>query len=259
MFLEAKNIYVSYGSLTIVKDVSFTLNDGEWLMICGPNGAGKSTLVGAVTQGIPYSGEAFYDGTNIKRFKPFELAERFGVLTQSNSVNYSFSVEELVRLGRYSHSGGFFKNRSDSDDEHYVASALQKSGLEHLRKQSLLTLSGGELQRAFLAQVFAQNPKVLILDEPTNHLDLVYQKRIFELIQEWLTEPGRAVLSVVHDLNLAKAFGTRVLLMDKGEVVSDGTPASALNSETLNRVYNMDVAEWMRSMLEQWVDNSQNV
>ena len=116
----------------------------------------------------------------------------------------------------------------------------------------MLTLSGGELQRTFLAQIFAQNPQILILDEPTNHLDLVYQQRTFELINEWLKTPGRAVISVVHDLNLAKAYGTSVLLLNHGKTVSHGTPNEALSAETLMSVYNMDVQKWMKTMLSQW-------
>ena len=118
--------------------------------------------------------------------------------------------------------------------------------------QSVLTLSGGELQRTFLAQLFAQNPRVLILDEPTNHLDLVYQKQVFELIAHWLKTPGRAVISVVHDLSLAKAYGTRALLLNHGKTVQQGTLEEVFTPAHLNAAYDMDVSKWMRSMLSQW-------
>jgi len=116
----------------------------------------------------------------------------------------------------------------------------------------VLTLSGGELQRTFLAQLFAQNPAVLILDEPTNHLDLVYQKQIFVLISEWLKSPGRAVVSVVHDLSLALKYGTSAMILDRGTVASAGKPREVMSRENLKRVYGMDVHEWMRDMLAQW-------
>ena len=115
-----------------------------------------------------------------------------------------------------------------------------------------MTLSGGELQRTFLAQLFAQKTKLLILDEPTNHLDLVYQKQVFGLISDWLKTPGRAVVSVVHDLSLARAYGTEAILLHNGKVVSYGPARQTLSPETLNSVYSMDVFAWMRTMLEQW-------
>ena len=103
-----------------------------------------------------------------------------------------------------------------------VARALELTGMARFVDQNVLTLSGGELQRTFLAQLFAQNPSVLLLDEPTNHLDLVYQKQVFELIAEWVKTPGRSVVSVVHDLSLARAYGTHGLLLDGGQVAAIG-------------------------------------
>jgi iron complex transport system ATP-binding protein len=116
------------------------------------------------------------------------------------------------------------------------------------------TLSGGELQRAFLAQLFAQNPRLLILDEPTNHLDLVYQKQIFEIVSQWLKTPGRAVMSVVHDLSLARRYGTRAMLLNKGKTVAEGSIAEVFSRENLNSVYSMDVYDWMKTQLSQWED-----
>ena len=120
------------------------------------------------------------------------------------------------------------------------------------RRQSVLTLSGGELQRTFLAQAFAQDPKLLLLDEPTNHLDLLYQKQVFAILSDWLKTPGRAVVSVVHDLSLARAYGTKALLMDRGRAVAQGRAAEVLSKENLREVYQMDVHAWMRKMLSQW-------
>ena len=130
--------------------------------------------------------------------------------------------------------------------------ALELTGLTAQRAQSVLTLSGGELQRTFLAQVLAQQPRLLILDEPTNHLDLVYQKQVFSLIGRWLREPGRAVVSVVHDLSLARAFGTDAVLLHHGKTVASGSVREVLRPENLDAVYDMDVAAWMRQMLSQW-------
>ena len=249
--LDVQNLTVQYGDLKIVDDLSFSVKPREWLMVVGPNGAGKSTVVSAIAQGISYSGKVLIDNHNVAKMKPKTAAQCFGVLTQNHTVGYSFNVEEIVRLGRYAFSKGMFSPK-DKENEEKIEKAIQMTGMEPFRKQSVLTLSGGELQRTFLAQLLAQDPQLLILDEPTNHLDLVYQKQIFELIKNWIKDTGRAVISVVHDLNLAKAYGTHALLLDRGRTVSCGKTNEVLTAEHLNQVYSMDVYAWMRQMLSQW-------
>ena len=249
--LKGNHITVRYGEHTIVDDLSFTLQEGQWLMLVGPNGAGKSTLIETISMGVPYVGSIELEGQDIRRYKPAQLARKIGVLSQKNSVGYGYSVEEVVGLGRYAYTSSFLSNRDDGGKDR-VDRALELTGLTELRRSSVLTLSGGELQRTFLAQVFAQNPQVLILDEPANHLDLVYQKHIFSLIAEWLKEPGRAVLSVVHDLSLARRYGTHAVLMNHGKCVTQGEINAVLTPENLRSVYDMDVYGWMHEMLEQW-------
>ncbi len=321
--LQVNDLTVRYGDLTIVDHLSFTVEEGQWLMIVGPNGAGKSTTLDAITQGTAYAGQVLFEGEDMKKKKAAERARCVGVLMQNHFAEYAFSVEEVVALGRYSCAGvrsrarwyagseigfegefagtaggtdvrigkkpdigtkkkfGAFtekrpgvrtkenvglaqKSRRESglhaekhtgrsnEDEQAVENALALTGMSSQRKQSILTLSGGELQRTFLAQVFAQDPKLLLLDEPTNHLDLVYQKQVFELIEKWLQTPGRAVISVVHDLSLAKAYGTKVLLMNRGRKVACGPAVEVLVPEHLDPVYQMNVSGWMRQMLGQW-------
>ena len=249
--LKENHITVRYGEHTVVDDISFTLEAGQWLMLVGPNGAGKSTLIETISQGVPYTGSIELEGQDIRRYKPAQLARKIGVLSQKNSVGYGYSVEEVVGLGRYAYTSSFLSNRDD-DGKEQVERALELTGLTELRKSSVLTLSGGELQRTFLAQVFAQNPQILILDEPANHLDLVYQKHIFSLIAQWLKEPGRAVLSVVHDLSLARRYGTHAVLMNRGKCVTQGEINAVLTPENLRNVYDMDVYAWMHEMLAQW-------
>ena len=249
--LKAEHVTVCCDGQVIVDDLSFALEAGQWLMLVGPNGAGKSTLIRAIAQGVPYTGSITLDGRDIRAYKPAQLAQRIGVLAQQHSVGYAYSVEEVVSLGRYAHAAGFLSG-GDAEGKARVEEALEMTGLAHLRHASVLTLSGGELQRTFLAQVFAQNPQILILDEPANHLDLVYQKHIFSLIGEWLKTPGRAVMSVVHDLSLARRYGTHALLMDHGQSVAQGVIGDTLTRENLQAVYGMDVFGWMREMYAQW-------
>lgn len=248
--LNAEHVTVRLDGKTIVDDLSFSLEAGQWLMLVGPNGAGKSTLIRAIAQGVPYTGRIALAGADVRACKPAQLARKVGVLAQQHSVGYAYTVEEVVALGRYAHASGFLGE--DPEGRARVEAALTATGLAQLRHASVLTLSGGELQRTFLAQVFAQDPQLLILDEPANHLDLVYQKHIFSLIGEWLRTPGRAVLSVVHDLSLARRYGTHAVLMDRGHVAAQGTIREALTPERLQSVYGMDVCSWMRELYAQW-------
>ena len=249
--LTGKHVTVRYGDYAAVDNLSFRLEEGQWLMLAGPNGAGKSTLIEAIARGVPYTGSIEWTGEDILSLKPAQFAQRIGVLSQKNTVGYAYTVEEVVGLGRYAYKAGFLSGRDD-EGKARVEQALELTGLTALRRASMLTLSGGETQRAFLAQVFAQNPQVLILDEPANHLDLKYQQHIFSLIQQWLKEPGRAVMSVVHDLSLARRYGTHAVLMDHGRCVSQGRINDVLTPDHLRRVYDMDVYAWMREMLSQW-------
>ena len=249
--LNVEHVTVRYGDFTAVDDLSFSLEEGQWLMLVGPNGAGKTTLIEAVSGGVPYDGKILYKGRDLRGLKPAQRAREIGVLAQRNMPGYAFTVEEVVRLGRYARSPGFFA-AADREQEARVESALEMTGMTAFRRANILTLSGGETQRTFLAQVFAQDPCVLILDEPANHLDLKYQQNVFGLIRKWLEKPGRAVLSVVHDLSLARLYGTHAVLMDRGRSVSQGPVREVMVPENLRQVYSMDVYAWMRDMLSQW-------
>ncbi len=249
--LKVENLAVRYGSKQILKDVSFEVERGRWLMIVGPNGAGKTTIVNAISQGVPYTGTVTFEGRDVRMMKSRALARCIGVLSQKHTVGYSFTTEEVIRLGRYSHRPGLFEGGKD-ESERLVSEAIEMTGMEPFLQQSILTLSGGEMQRAFLAQLFAQAPQMLLLDEPTNHLDLIYQKQVFALVKDWISRTGGAVLSVVHDLSLAKAYGTEALLLRDGEAVCQGPISEVMTPDALQAVYGMDVYAWMREMYGQW-------
>ena len=251
--LRVEHLSVSYGSKQILKDVSFSVERGRWLMIVGPNGAGKTTIISAVSQGAAYTGDVLFEGKNVRDMKSRELARCIGVLSQNHYVGYGFTTEEVIRLGRYSHRPGLFEGGRD-ESERLVADAIAMTGMEPFLKQSVLTLSGGELQRAFLAQLFAQAPQMLLLDEPTNHLDLIYQKQVFSLVRDWIDRTGGAVVSVVHDLSLARAYGTDALLLKSGAVAGLGRIREVLTPDALHEMYGMDVYAWMREMYGQWRD-----
>lgn len=249
--LTVQNVTVRFGGLTAVDGVSLSLSAGQWLMLAGPNGAGKSTLLNAIAQGVRYEGRICLGGRDMRDYRPDERARRIGVLAQRHDVGYDYTVEEVVGLGRYAHARGFLGAR-DARGREMVERALRLTGMEPLRSKSMLALSGGEVQRAFLAQVFAQDPEILLLDEPANHLDLPFQRHIFGLIQDWLAQSGRAVLCVVHDLSLARRYGTHAALMHHGRCVAQGETDAVFTPENLRQVYGMDVHAWMREMLAQW-------
>lgn len=249
--LSINNLSVVYGSFNALSGVSFDVLEGQWTMIIGPNGAGKSTIVKAISQSVEYTGEIHYKDKDLKLMKSKERGRELAVLSQSYAAGYGFKVEEVVKLGRYPHSSGFLSKQNEADAK-IVEEILELTGLTYLRNKSILTLSGGELQRTFLAQVLVQEPKLLILDEPTNHLDLVYQKQIFELINDWIKEPGRAVLSVTHDLSLAKAYGSHASLLKNGKLLTTGETQKVMTPENLDRAYNMDVSKWMQTIYQNW-------
>ena len=167
--LTATNISAGYGGKSAVESISFTLSEGQWLMICGPNGAGKSTLMKAVTGVLPCTGEVLIADRDMRHMRPAELAREVGVLSQRTHSEYDFTVEQVVALGRYAHRGSFLRP-SDSAGAAKITEALAAVGLLEKRTRPLGALSGGEVQRVFLAQVFAQEPRILILDEPANQL-----------------------------------------------------------------------------------------
>lgn len=249
--LKIENVTVRFGNKTAVDGVSFSVAPGQWWMIAGPNGAGKSTLISAMARSVAYSGGIFWDDREIQNYKSADYAKKVGILSQIHKVEYGFSVEEVVSLGRYAYQGGIW-GRGDRGGRETVRKALEVTGLADMRQRPVTTLSGGEIQRVFLAQVFAQDPQLLILDEPANHLDLPYQRQLFSLITAWLGEGHRAVISVVHDLSLARRYGTHGLLMDGGRAAASGPKDGVFTRENLLRVYGMDVYGWMREMLAQW-------
>ena len=249
--LKAEHLTVRYGEKTVLQDLCLEVREGEWWVIVGPNGAGKTTLAGALGKNVPYEGTVTLAGRDIRDISSLEYARKVGVLSQNHSAVYGFTVEEVVSLGRYARHTGFLR-KGDPEGPGKIDEALALTGLSDMRKRNMLTLSGGEQQRVFLAQVFCQDPEILILDEPANHLDLPFQQELFSLIGEWLETPGRAVITVMHDLSLARKYGTHALLLDRGRCAGQGKASEVLTPEALQSVYGMDVYGWMKELLNTW-------
>lgn len=254
ILLDVRDLSVRFGTLEIVRQATFSVEKGQWLMLAGPNGAGKSTLLSAIAQLLPYEGQMRAGGVLARSLTSAARARFMGLLRQDNTLGYAFTVEEIVRLGAYARQESWL----DADiEETPVADALRQVGLYDQRGQSALTLSGGELQRAFIAQLLVQDPPLMLLDEPTSHLDLKFQADTLDLLGTWLKQGDRAIISVMHDLSLAARYGTHALLLNRGETVAVGAVGDVLSDPNLNRVYGMNVREFMTGLFGQWRDDNE--
>ena len=252
--LEVEGLSVRYDGKTAVDNISFRVDAGQWWTVAGPNGAGKSSLAEALTRGVRYTGRIVLDGVEEHNYKQGDYSKKVGILSQINGILYDYTAYEVAEMGRYAYRKGFFRGR-DPEGTEKIEKALTLTGISELRDRSMLTLSGGEMQRAFLAQVLAQDPELLILDEPANHLDLPFQRRFFDMVKEWLQDPGKAVITVMHDLTLARRYGTHALLMSGGKAIGSGPIRQIMTREKLREAYGMDIYEWMTEMMEEWKEN----
>lgn len=249
--LEVKNIYCGYNGEDVVKNVSFKVSRGENICIVGPNGCGKSTLLKAIANLLSFKGQILLDGKDTKLLKRKELATKVSLMNQSSNILFPYSIYETVALGRYAHLNGVFSRLSKNDDE-IINKSLDKVGILDIKDKLISELSGGQLQRVFLARAFAQDPDVIILDEPTNHLDLRYQIEILDYLKLWAKENNKIVVAVLHDLNLVQNFGDKVLMLKEGTLINNGETKEVLNGKDLEKVYGIDIKSFMLRTLNKW-------
>jgi iron complex transport system ATP-binding protein len=204
--------------------------------VVGPNGAGKSTLLrvfaGLVT---PSEGSVRLDDTPISALSRSELARRIAVVPQIFDTIFPFTVREIVSLGRTSRLSAF--GRASDADVAAIERAIRDLELSALAARRIDRLSGGERQRTVVAMALAQEADVILLDEPTVHLDPAHQIRMLALIRRLASARGLAVITVLHDLNLASAFATRMAFLHDGRIVRCGTPQEVLDQETVQAVF----------------------
>lgn len=249
--LEVKNLYTGYDKKEIIKNINFEIKRGENLCIVGPNGCGKSTLLKSIANIIEYKGDVKIDGKEVNSLSRLELAKKIGLMSQITQMYFPYTVYDTVSLGRYAYSKGAFATLSSEDDE-IIIDSIKKVGIYELKDKMITELSGGQLQRVFLARVFAQNPDVILLDEPTNHLDFKHQIELLENLNEWVKQNNKIVVGVLHDLNLVQYFADKVLILKDGKEVDYGLPQDVLKGSTLNKVYGMDIKNFMINILQKW-------
>ncbi|MFA4719588.1 ABC transporter ATP-binding protein [Pyrococcus kukulkanii] len=213
--LVLEDVSFSYNGRSILKEVSFDVEKGEFLVILGPNGAGKSTLLRCILGMLKCSGSIDIMGRNLKTLRRDELARLISYVPQRVEPNF-LRVFDFVLLGRKP----YMSLRPSNEDIKLVINVLETVGIEKLAERPTKMLSGGELQKVAIARALAQETPILVLDEPTNNLDPKSQIEIMRLLRE-LSLAGKTVIAVMHDVNLALRFGERFIFMKKGEILGD--------------------------------------
>ena len=282
--IQAENLSAGYGARAVLSGISFSVRSGEKLCVVGANGSGKTTLLRVLAGTLPYKGSLAIkvrspavtggdtDSAMVERSRLSgrDAARETGYLAQLSTAYFPFTVAETVMLGRYAHQKRGITASPSSADRKTVAHALELCGVTGLAEERLSRLSGGQLQRVFLARAFAQDPSILLLDEPSNHLDLFYQLEILKAVEGWTgnnaagstgsagtvgtagTGVNHAAVGVFHDLSLALRFADTVLLLDHGQVADYGEPRAVLSGSAINKAYGMNVAGAMRDLLQNW-------
>ncbi|MHB9131591.1 MAG: heme ABC transporter ATP-binding protein [Armatimonadota bacterium] len=234
--LEARGVMAGYDGRDILRGIDLALHPGEFLGIIGPNGSGKSTLIKALTGVLPLrQGEVLLDGRPLRSYDAREQARVMAVVPQVSVPLFSFSVREVVEMGRHPHLARFAT--PGEVDAAAIDEALALTDTTHLQHRPIDQLSSGELQRVTIARALAQQPHVLLLDEPTAHLDIGHQMDIFELLTRLSAEQGLAVLCISHDLNLAAEYCRRLILFSIGKVYANGNPTEVITEANLGAVY----------------------
>lgn len=239
--LEIKDLEFGYNEDLVIKGVSFNIEKGKFISIIGPNGSGKSTLLKTINHLYnPTSGSILVDEININNMKKRDLAKKIALVPQDTVVDYDFTVEEIVLMGRHPYKSRFQKE--DEGDYKIINESLEKTNTLKLKKRLITEISGGERQRVFIAKALAQKPSIILLDEPTSHLDINHQMDILNLLKKLNKEQGTTIILVIHDINLAARYSDEIILINKGEISDMGKPEDIITSDNIENIYNLKVA-----------------
>lgn len=236
--IHAENLHTGYNAQEIVKSIRCSFAPGSFTGIIGPNGSGKTTLLRAFSRVIPSGGILELDGRDIRGYSPAELGMALGFVPQDEGRPFSYTVMQVVLMARYARTSRFAA--LGPADYNRCHRALSEAGVAHLAGRSIRTLSGGEWQRVLIARALAQDTRVLLLDEPTSHLDLSHQSDILALMRD-LASSGATIIGVFHDLNLAALYCDRLIMIQHGQKVAEGSPEEVLTPERIRQVYGAHV------------------
>lgn len=250
--LSFKGVNAGYNGKAVIKDISFQLNKGESLAIIGPNSCGKTTLLRAASGIIHHSGEILLSGTPIKKMKRKEIAGKIALMSQINHVHFPYTVYETVMMGRYRFLRRNLFGKPSKEDLRVVEETMESTRLTELKDKHLNTLSGGQLQRVYLAHTLVQEPELILLDEPTNHMDMKYQIDVVNYLKDWASKENHAVIGVFHDLNLAMKLTEHLLFMKDGEIYGMGNAQDLITRDFLMKIYDNDIVAYMSESLRRW-------
>jgi iron complex transport system ATP-binding protein len=239
MLIAVRNLTFRVGTKTLLDDLTFEVQKGEYLTIIGPNGAGKSTLLKCLDNILTdWSGSILLDGTALKQIPQVQLARRIAFVQQSVSKLFTFTVRQLVEMGRYPHLK--WLSPLTEEDQHIAHESMTAMGIAHLADRTIETLSGGEMQKVHLATALVQQADILFLDEPTTYLDYKYQSEIGRLLRTINQQQNKTIIEVTHDVNRALLDATHVIALSEGKIVFDGSPIYLMDTDHLRNIYGID-------------------
>ena len=237
--LQVEKLQIGYGSRCVLKEASFSIGKGEIVGIIGCNGAGKSTLLKTIRGLLPkQGGSVSYFGKPLEEYQDKELATKIAYLQQHVELGFGYTGKDIVMAGRYPYMKWW--ERESEADEKLALACMAYTGTADLADRPINEVSGGQKQRILIAKVLAQQTPIIFLDEPTTGLDMVYQEEIFRGAKA-LAGQGKTVLMVVHELNLASKYCSRILLLGEGTLLADGAPQAVFTEELLSRAYKADI------------------
>lgn len=235
--MKISNLNKSYGDKRVVKDITFRLPRGKVISLIGPNGAGKSTVLNIITRLIREdSGLVDFKGTELRKWKPKELSKKLAILTQNNNINMKLKVRELISFGRFPYSG----NNLTKEDNEMVDMAIDYMELKEFEDNFIDELSGGQLQRAYIAMVIAQDTEFVFLDEPTNNLDIYHSSKMMKTVRKMCEEFGKTIILVLHEINFASVYSDYIGAFKNGELYKFGTVEEVMTKKTLKDLYQVD-------------------
>ena len=237
--IKIENLTFARNGRKIINDVSFSVQEGELLGIIGPNGAGKTTLLKLILGLLnPNSGKIYIEGKNITEYSSKELYKKIAFVPQENNLDFPMTVLETVLLGRIPHLSRFCL---ENEKDYYIAStALRAADMENFSGRYVNQLSVGERQLVTIAKALAQETKLIFLDEPTSSLDVSHTIQIMEILKD-LTENGKTVTSVIHDLNIASRYCDKVLIIHSGVIKGFGLARDVFTKEIIQNSFSVNV------------------